>query len=964
MANSPKKFSEEAEAAVSVLRAIVTSKKGASTVRSVLADFRELEGGPLMYTKFGFPNADEFLKATGEFVVQSRMGESVVFAKHSQASAHIQKMVSAQRSTKTKKSGFAVLRQPQKRTTGNGSNWNPSAYNKMYPRVPYPVQKYPQHQQYSSYPRNNAKYPQGPPAKFPYNNQPKPLMSLKVAPPAQNTQTNRTEANNNSSAAKNLNRATQQQQGPLPNNDLRHRLNDKTPFPPQQRQLSSLELKNRTNQQQKDLSPTNIINKDRPHDAVAYNTSPAVAFSPRSVNARLQQINKDSVRPYEAPPVSASNGVGQPRQEPARTIRPPPPQQMILTPPSTPLAQLPTLPGKSLQDRLKKNQQVDSVDLEKAAKVITLQTTPPRVPELKAQVNGSTYSTYPADYANEFECQFAAARTAIENIKRDEKRNNYSVCLESDFEIANKLYELLLNCPTGMFSKKIPDAFLEAHQSLLPENWESEIMLSRPRMFYKEEVSQQALIYFAVVGENGSSESDGSITSEAKIMSVNLVELPWEEQYWNLYVTNPVSTVEIWARLVGPAHSDRMDALSTDIELEMMDDSKKQKPNSVSAGEFYLLPIMDCWHRIRVVEVDYETNNAVCFFIDLGDQEKVAIDEIYVCDPRFLELPAQSVCFTLDKLEDFGENPKARPHLDNLICGKVCIGHVISTKEDYESFNTIKMVFYDTSSEDDVNLNEILLKNICEDTPVPELQRKGVTTVMITFVDDEGNVYCQLKDTAMTYIQKLINNLVQSGALEDNHRGLYQSSNEHQLFLVRDEEDHKYYRAVKESKEVGSSVSVLYIDYGVRKTVQAANLYRLQTLSVALSRYPAQAIRTKLFDLPEINEYLLSRLRALLKPGLTAMVKVGALSVLPLVKIYLHYGPNNILVCLNDSIRAEMELEINSEEVICDPRIAASDTNSSISSTASSARFDSVSDYSLSSNGVAELSQDFSGLSI
>lgn len=76
MANvSPKRFSEEAEAAVSVLRAIVTSKKGASTVHSVLADFRELEGGPLMYKKFGFPNADEFLKATGAFVVQSRMGE-------------------------------------------------------------------------------------------------------------------------------------------------------------------------------------------------------------------------------------------------------------------------------------------------------------------------------------------------------------------------------------------------------------------------------------------------------------------------------------------------------------------------------------------------------------------------------------------------------------------------------------------------------------------------------------------------------------------------------------------------------------------------------------------------------------------------------------------------------------------------------------------------------------------------
>lgn len=1041
-----KKFSEEAEAAVSVLRAIVTSKKGASTVQGVLADFRELEGGPLAYKKFGYPSADEFLKATGEFVVQSRMGESVVFAKHSPASAHIQKMVSAQRSTKTKKSGFAVMRQPQKRTTGGGNSWNPSAYSKMYPRMPYQAQKRypPQQQQYSSYQRNNPLKQYYPPGPAKYSHQLKPLMSLKVAPPAQNTQNNRTEANNNNSAAKNLNRASQSPAktgSQLQHNDLRNKIIDKTPPPhQQQRQPSSLELKNRTNNQHQDLqSPTHLINKDvlqkTLYDAVASNQAYNNATPARSVNARLQ-VSKDviptsePVKPYEVAPPPPSNGV----PFVPRITRPPPPQhQMILTPPPTPpVVQLPTLPGKkTLQDRLKINQQVDSVDLEKAAKVVSPQaTSPPRVPEVKPQqptvapspptvtdnaakepfswndpsatpvellvqyaqhngfsrpiykylrlknqrfqcrvtVNGSTYSTYPADYANEFECQFAAARIAIENIKREEDRKNYSVCLEPDFEIANKLYELLLNCPSGMFSKKIPDAFLEAHQSLLPDCWESDIMLTRPRMFYKEEVSQQASIYFAVVGENGSNESNGSITSEAKVMSVNLVELPWEETYWNIYVTNPVSTVEIWARLVGLQYSDRMDALSTEIELQMMDESRNAKPKAVAVGEYYLVSIMDCWHRIRVDEIDYESNTAICFFIDLGELEKVALDEIYVCDPRFLELPAQSVCFTLDKLEDFGENPKAKPHLDNLICGKVCIGHILTTKEEYEKYDTIKMMLYDTSSEDDVNLNEIILKHICDDTPVPELQRKGVTTVMITFVDDDGNVYIQIKDNAMVYIQKLINNLVQSGALEDNLRGLYKSVNDHQLFLVRDQEDQKYYRAiVKEGKE--SSVTVLYVDYGIRKKVQVANLYRLQTLSAALSRYPAQAIKIKLFDLPEVNEYLLSRLRALLKPGLTAMVKVAALSVLPLVKIYLHYGPNNILVCLNDSIRAEMELEINSE-IICDPRgttnSATNDANSSTVSTVSSASSVRLlsSDYALNSSDAESLSKSFSGLNL
>lgn len=31
--------------------------------------------------------------------------------------------------------------------------------------------------------------------------------------------------------------------------------------------------------------------------------------------------------------------------------------------------------------------------------------------------------------------------------------------------------------------------------------------------------------------------------------------LPWSEKYWNLFITNPKSTVEIWARLIGAEYS-------------------------------------------------------------------------------------------------------------------------------------------------------------------------------------------------------------------------------------------------------------------------------------------------------------------------------------------------------------------------------------------------------------------------
>lgn len=43
-------------------------------------------------------------------------------------------------------------------------------------------------------------------------------------------------------------------------------------------------------------------------------------------------------------------------------------------------------------------------------------------------------------------------------------------------------------------------------------------------------------------------ESSNSQTMEKLV-------LPWNEKYWNVFITNPKSTVEIWARLIGAEYS-------------------------------------------------------------------------------------------------------------------------------------------------------------------------------------------------------------------------------------------------------------------------------------------------------------------------------------------------------------------------------------------------------------------------
>ncbi|XP_052903294.1 uncharacterized protein LOC128310642 [Anopheles moucheti] len=1209
--NSPKSaaspaISEEAQAAIAVIRALVASRKETSNVLSVMRDYRQLEGDPLPYRKFGFSTVEEFLLASDEFVIKSSAGESTrVYIKPNRDSAHIQQMISAQKTTKSggsgRKSNFVALRQPTGPWSTKGFSSQTTAYSRIYQQMPnsgrnnsstsYTPKKVTFGEKPAiASPNKGGVKSQGvganagnPPAKSQGSSQQlRPITKTKnESVSSRNTNSTSPEANNNSRATKNLNGTAGQQPRQLEANDLRHKLNDGTRTKKDsklngaatgQQQLVAGDLRHKLNDRNGTLSRSSVEmrqpdkalptvssttvgvsnatrqgvsvarkqlpfavedkgtkkpqpkalsnarnaaqSNETPRNNGSNRTNATVAGSGRvlplttpmpypplplmsivvppnnvrscvmlkSVNSRLNVPKADlpsgtpittptigltpaaaaaaaasSVPSYqraqsldERKPISYPNMVG-------RSISIPQPPNMV--PYVVPAPKLSTLPGKkSLQDRLKLNQEVAADDLEKVAKQqsppivesmdvsaplttapekISKTTTGPNLysinynnsfvtstgqheggtftwddpnatpveilmkysmhkgyvrPEygyykLKSgryqclvTVNGSSYSTYPEDYVNQFEGQFAAALNAIEAIQRDESRLKYSQCLDSDRDIAHHIHELLVNCPHGMFSKNIPNAFEETHRALLPDHWFAIIDQFANQLFVLEDGPTGDTIVFARELLSGSDAA--SNTSEAREMAVNQLALPWDEQYWNLYVTNPVSTVEVWARLVGKEYSDKMDTLITDIEMSMMGGQADGKKDVTAAvGEYYLVSISDCWFRVRVVEINYETNQCQCFFIDIGDSEQIALDQLYRCEPHYLELPAQAICFTLEGLEDFSENPTAKHILGQRINHRVLIGMILSKREEHErteridgiGSGSLKVVLYDTSSAEDEVVNPILLQQICKAMPVPELNRKSVNYVSITYVDDQGDVYCQ-KDGAMNYIQKLIINLTQSDALEDQHRGLYNSkATEQQLYLVQDETDSKWYRAVLDAEESGPYCRMLYVDIGCRRRANVHNIYRLDSLSLGLRSYPPQAMRMRMFELPGCSDpQILARLRAFLKPAVPAMAKVFSMAsaILPLVKLYVHVSDreagNNILVCVNEAIKIEKELEMGSERINLSPRIGFTDDdkssfNGSGSDTTAISQSTGTS-YSMSSTDGKDLASRFDAL--
>lgn len=347
----------------------------------------------------------------------------------------------------------------------------------------------------------------------------------------------------------------------------------------------------------------------------------------------------------------------------------------------------------------------------------------------------------------------------------------------------------------------------------------------------------------------------------------------------------------------------------------------KKRPSTIECNKLYILFDEGIVHRIRAEKIDFDQNRCLCYMIDAGCEEWQTMDKLYICDDKFANFPAQAITLSLYGLEDFNENPYAERNLETNLLGKVLVGEILTSRDEYEKQENsidmevcIKVVLYDTSGDEDKNLNPIILESICDDTRGPQLERTSLTDVAITHINQLGNVFCHVKNNSMPYLQKIINNLVDESGLKvkETHHALATIGTDqtNQLYLILDKNDQKWYRAIKTTGSSSSPDKFLMfcVDFGFELTVHSDDMYRLDSMSVALNRFPYQALKLILHGLSNISDTTVSRLRGLLTPGVKAFVKVLS-PIGPQINVYIRLEYNNILICVNDAIRLEEELE-------------------------------------------------------
>lgn len=329
-------------------------------------------------------------------------------------------------------------------------------------------------------------------------------------------------------------------------------------------------------------------------------------------------------------------------------------------------------------------------------------------------------------------------------------------------------------------------------------------------------------------------------------------------------------------------------------------------------------------YRVRVEMKEEKQNKAYCFYIDDGFQEWLAYDatnpaeqKLYQIDQSLLKYPAQAIHFTLFNLGEFAENEYAKDEAARIMTDKTFVAKIRSTQDEYEAqlravdgdpkVNVVLVV--ETGTADDIIVNKVILENVCVKMQPPQFDQDR-TLVYVKHVSDDGDIYCCLQGSKdLRIIKRMIQRVTADGIHEQYRLSTNELNDSTKLRLIYDDVDQRWYRALILTPKQQYAVCKC-IDYGYVKKIPHENIYNLDRLSLALSKYPPQTIVARLhgFNSIDYTPKMIELMREYMcahKPKV--FVKMATKSEIPLVFMWKRI--KNVICGLNESIRMELDFE-------------------------------------------------------
>uniref|UniRef100_A0A8C5KHT7 Tudor domain-containing protein 7 n=1 Tax=Jaculus jaculus TaxID=51337 RepID=A0A8C5KHT7_JACJA len=348
-------------------------------------------------------------------------------------------------------------------------------------------------------------------------------------------------------------------------------------------------------------------------------------------------------------------------------------------------------------------------------------------------------------------------------------------------EVKEKVAKLLVKYSSGLWASALPKAFEDVYQVKFPEDVLKNLATLSDvcTIDYISGNPHKAILYAKlplptdkILQDEGQAQGDYDIKSmiEQEYLQIekNIAEstetfteeditapplvIPTEASP-SVLVVELSNTNEVVIRYVGKNYSAAQELMEDEMK-EFYGKSPRIAPiQTVHVGQLLAVNAEeDAWLRAQIISTE-ENKIKVCY-VDYGFCENVEKSKAYKLNPKFCSLSFQATKCKLAGLEILNDDPDLVKVVESLTCGKIFAVEILD-KSDIPL-----VVLYDTSGEDDININATCLKAICDKSLEVHLQVDAMyTNVKVTNICSDGTLYCQVPCKGLNKLNDLLHKI-------------------------------------------------------------------------------------------------------------------------------------------------------------------------------------------------------------
>uniref|UniRef100_A0A3Q3DNF7 Tudor domain containing 7 a n=1 Tax=Hippocampus comes TaxID=109280 RepID=A0A3Q3DNF7_HIPCM len=330
-----------------------------------------------------------------------------------------------------------------------------------------------------------------------------------------------------------------------------------------------------------------------------------------------------------------------------------------------------------------------------------------------------------------------------------------------------KLKELLSKYTNGLWVHALPKLFLDAYKAPFPELFMDKLSLLPDLCTVEYPIphdGKKAIIYAPMrVKLEGTASTHSQNTRSDQLPSGLEVTGPVvpaclvhpSMQYPSVLVTDAKSSNIVTIRYVGEDYSTAQEAME-DAMLSLYEQSTTVQPLSELAVGQLVAVKGENGNDLTRAQVIKVTNNIIkVYYLDHGFAAEIPLENLLPLHHDFLSLPFQATNVRLAGLEAFSSHPAVLSCLEKVAVGKILLMEILGSSTHPNDLPEV--LLYDTSQDDDININSVCLKELQDKTMNNPLTVNSIYQgVCVTNICAEGIVFCQLPSRGTTRLSKLL----------------------------------------------------------------------------------------------------------------------------------------------------------------------------------------------------------------